>query len=434
MKLLGIDVGSSSVKCGVVRAGKLIGKISRAAYPTHYDGPKVEVDAERILAAIAKAISDLGHAPKKVDVIGLSVMSPSWLAMDKNGRPLTPVVTHQDRRSVQIALQMEKRIGKQKLLRITGNRPYPGGISSTTYAWYRRYEPGILKKADLVGHLNTLLHRRMTGARVTDPSNAAFMGLYRTCDLGGWSNELCELIGVSKRLLPEVRFANQIGGRITTVAARHFGLTEGTPMMVGMVDTGAAMMLAGPSPGQVLNVSGSTDVLILCTARAYPNEHLLTRPLGIADRWTSVATLAAAGSAINWMQDQFFADLTPATFHHLLDKLGRKPILSTVRFEPYLAGERTSIEQKQASFSGLTLATTREQMLSAVIESLAEASKARLALLRKIGVPMKPHVVVSGGLQAGLVHVLHRGWPNLWRYKLESEASLRGLSKLHPQD
>jgi xylulokinase len=434
MKWLGIDVGSSSVKCGIVQNGKLRSKVSRAAYPTHYDGPKVEVDAEQILAAIAKAIHEQGSTAKKVDIIGLSVMSPSWLAMDKNGKPLTPVVTHQDRRSVDIARQIEKRIGKQKLLRITGNRPYPGGISSTTFAWYRRHEPQIIKKADLVGHLNTLLHRRMTGARVTDPSNAAFMGLYRSCDLGGWSDELCELIGVPKRLLPDVKFANQIAGRITTEAARHFGLTAGTPMTTGMVDTGAAMMLAGADPGQVLNVSGSTDVLIVCTGKPHPDEHLLTRPLGIPDRWTSVATLAAAGSAITWMQHQFFSEMAPKRFLHLLDQLGKKPLPSSVRFDPYLAGERTSIEQKQASFAGLTLATTREQMLSAVIESLADASKSRIALLRKTGVPMKPRVIVSGGLQAGLEKVLHRGWPEHWRYKLEDEASLRGLSKLHVED
>lgn len=432
MILLGIDVGSSSVKSGVVRDGKILGELARAKFETHYEGVRVEVDAEAVLAAVAKAVRQLGPRAKKVDAIGLSVMSPSWVAMDKRGRALTPIITHQDRRSVEIARELEKAVGKARHLRLAGNRPFPGGISSTTFAWYERNQPGVLRKADLVGHLNTLLHRRITGARVTDPSNASFMGLYRTTDLGGWSDELCEAVGADRRLLPEVRFSNEIGGRVTREAARQFGLTEGTPVMVGMVDTGAAMMLTGARSGQLVNVCGSTDVLILCADKAVPQERLLTRPLGVPGKWTSVSTIAAAGSALNWVKRQMFADLTDAAFYKLQAKLAGQPIVgeSSVRFEPYLAGERTSVEQKQGAFTGLTLATTREQMLSAVIESLAEISAARFPLLRKVGVAMRHDVVVSGGVQGGLDKVLHRDWPGKWTFRVEEEASLRGLAEL----
>jgi xylulokinase len=430
MNLLGIDVGSSSVKAGVLRNGKIAGEIARAAFKTHFKGVRVEVDAEAVLKAVAQAIRQVGTAAKKVDAIGLSVMAPSWCAMDKNGRALTPIITHQDRRSVEVAKELEAKVGKERILSIAGNRPFPGGISSTTFAWYAKHEPATLKKADLVGHLNTLLHRHVTGARVTDPSNASFMGLYRTTDLGGWSDELCEAVGVDSRLLPEVKFSNEIGGVVTKEAARRFHLTTGTPMMVGMVDTGAAMMLVGAKPGQLMNVCGSTDVLILCTDRAAPNEQLLTRALGIPNRWTSVATIAAAGSALTWMKIQFFADLSQQAFYKLQSKLAAKPLESSVRFEPYLAGERTSIEQKQGAFTGLTLATKREEMLSAVIESLATASAARFPLLEQTGVKMGRHVVISGGVQHGLDKILHRDWPGRWTFEEENEASLRGLAKL----
>ena len=430
MALLGIDIGSSSVKSGVVHQGKIIGDLARAAFPTHYDGVKVEVNAEDVLNAVAKAIKQLGPRAKKVDGIGLSVMAPSWVAMDRNGRALTPIVTHQDRRSVEIARELEKKVGKKRILKITGNRPFPGGISSTTFAWYRRNEPGVLRKADLVGHLNTLLHRRITGARVTDPSNASFMGLYRTTDLGGWSEEMCEAVGADARLLPEVKFANERGGQVTKEGAREFGLTAGTPMLVGLVDTGAATLLTGANPGQLVNVCGSTDVLVLCTDKAFPHERILTRALGVPRRWTSVSTIAAAGSALGWMKQQMFGDLTDDAYHKLQSKLAAKPEESSVKFEPYLAGDRTSIEQKQGAFTGLTLATNREQMLSALIETLAATSAARLPLLKETGVKMHHKVMVSGGVQHGLDKILHRDWPGEWKFKAEMEASLRGLTKL----
>src|SRR5258706_9835529 len=124
-------------------------------------------------------------------------------------------------------------------------------------------------------------------------------------------------------------------------------------MMVGLVDTGAAMLMTGARPGQLMNVTGSTDVLILCTDRPHPHEKLLTRALGIPNRWTSVATIAAAGSGLNWAQAQFFADLSVGAYHRLLSRLAARPLESSVHFEPYVAGERSSIEQKTACFIGL---------------------------------------------------------------------------------
>jgi xylulokinase len=105
-----------------------------------------------------------------------------------------------------------------------------------------------------------------------------------------------------------------------------------------------------------------------------------------------------------------------------------------VTFEPYLAGERTSIEQRRGAFTGLTLATTRDQMLEAVIESLVKASAARLALLDTGDVKILRRVVVSGGAQDRLDELFHRDWPGRWTFHAEDEATLRGLGKLVPRD
>jgi xylulokinase len=433
MTILGIDVGSSSVKTGVLRNDRVIGKPSRSPFKTTYDGVRAEVKADVVLAAIAKGIRDAGPRAKSVDLVALSVMAPSWVAMDPRGEALTPIVTHQDRRSVDIAHAIERRVGKSRHLKLAGNRPFPGGISSTTCAWFLEHEKSKMRKADLVGHLNTLLLRQLTGARATDPSNASFMGLYRTLTLGGWSDELCDAIHLSKQLLPDVLESNAIAGWVTESGARRFGLTSGTPVVAGMMDTSAAMLLVDAKPGQLLNVSGSTDVLALCTDQPKAHERLLTRALGVGRRWLSVSTLAAAGSAILWAHDQLFPDLSKATFFALVEKLLRSPRESTARFDPYLAGERTSIEQKLGAFTGLTLATTRDDMLAAVIESLASASAARLDLLREVNGHINARVVTSGGTQRAMGKVLYRDWKGRWSFHAEKEATLRGLAKLAPE-
>jgi xylulokinase len=432
MNVLALDCGSSSVIAGILNGQPVTGDEPRTFFKTTVNGPRVEVDANEIINALRSSIAKLGAKAKTVDVIALDVMSPAWVAMDARGKTITPIVTHQDRRSVEEARAIEKRVGKQRHLKLAGNRPAPGGISSTTWAWYQKYHPEILKKADLVGHLNTFLHRQMTGMRLIDPSNASFTGLYRTVELGGWSAELCEVVGAKMSQLPEIHDGDQVGGKIMAAAAREFGLTEGTPMLVGVVDGSAGMLMAGAKIGQLFNVTGSTDVLALCTDKPRPREGVITRALGVGRKWLTVSTLAAAASSLYWAKNQFFSEMPVEDFRKEMVRLAAVGIKAagTVRFEPYMAGDRTSVEQRQGAFTGLTLATTREQMLSAIIEALAAASAARLPLLDDGSIPVLRAVVASGGSVDRLDKLMHRDWPGRWKFKPVTEATMQGLWKL----
>jgi xylulokinase len=429
--ILGIDIGSSSVIAGILRGERVLAEAPRAFFKSRCDGPKVEVEPAELLRALRTAVAGLGGRAREVDAIHLAVMCPAWVALDRAGEALTPIVTHQDRRSVAEALELEARMGADRHLGLCGCRPFPGGISSTTWAWYRRHEPQRLRRADLVGHLNTFLHRRLTGARVTDQSNASFTGLFETLTLRGWSPELCANLGVPASLLPEVRDADRVGGRITPAAARAFGLRAGTPMIVGLMDGSAGMLLAGAKVGQLFNVTGSTDVLALCTDRPKPHPRLLTRALGVQGKWLQVSTLAAVASAIYWVRDQMCPGMPIGEFQAGFRRLARRGprAAGSVRFEPYMAGERTSIEQRQGAFTGLTLASTREQMLSAVVESLVAASAARLPLLAASGTKLLRTVAVSGGADR-LDAILRRDWPGRWTFRPVTDATMRGLATL----
>jgi sugar (pentulose or hexulose) kinase len=431
MNVLAIDVGSSSVKMAILRNGKLSGEPARAAFPTRFTPQTAEVNPDDIVAAIAKAAKQLGKKRAGVDVIALDTMAPSWVAMDGRGNAITPIVTHQDRRSIHIAEEIEARIGKTRHLAIAGVRPIPGGISSTTCAWFLRHERSLMKRADLVGHVQTYLHRRFCGARVVDPSHASFMGVYRTIDLAGWSEELHDAVGLSRSLLPEVQDARTVGGWLNSDAARLLGLPEGTPMLTGMIDTGGAILLAGGNSGQLVNVVGTTDVLALCTDHPRPHERLLTRALGTGRKWLCVGTIAAAGSSLVWAREQLFPELSESQFFKLVKKLSKdRESRGTVRFDPYLAGDRCAVEQKSAAFSGLTLASTRQQMLAAIIEALARASADRIELLQATGTRINRNVLISGGGDGALADLMHRDWKGKWRFRIEPEATLRGVALL----
>jgi xylulokinase len=199
------------------------------------------------------------------------------------------------------------------------------------------------------------------------------------------------------------------------------------------MDGSAGMLTAGANHGQLFNVCGSTDVLALCTEKPRPHERLLTRALGIGRKWLVVSTLAAVASAIYWARDQFFREMTIEQFRIEFFRLARigEKAAGAVVFQPYMAGERTSIEQRRGAFTGLTLATTRENILSAIMEGLIKASAERFPLLEATGTPLLPQVVVSGGADR-LDTLMHRDWPGRWKFRAVTDATMRGLGTLTP--
>jgi xylulokinase len=432
VRVLAVDVGSSSVKAAVLAGGRLASPIARRPVESAVLPPRVEVPAERLLASVARAVRDLGPAARRVDRVAVAALSPSCVLLGRRGEPLTPLITHQDRRSVAQAIELERRFGRRRHLALAGNRPYPGGIASTTLLWLRENRPQLLRRAGTVGMATTLLVHRLSGARVLDPGNAGFLGLYdhRSRARGGppsWSRELSEPSGVRPEQLPELKDGGEPAGRVTREAARAFGIPSGVEVLTGVVDTSAAFLGAGAVPGRLLNVIGTTDVIALAGERARPHARILTRELGAGRLWLSVYTIACGGGSVEWAHRSLFPDLSPRGFYRLARRAAEGPPPAAV-FRPYLAGDRMSIRQLQAGFDGLDLRTTREDLLRAVLWALARWNAEGMALLTRRARPLCDVYVAGGGGWLG--DLLHRSWPGRWRFRPLRDATLRGLYRL----
>lgn len=444
-RTLVIDVGTSSVKAAVVARNRLQTVLARAPLRSRLEGDRAEVPADAVLKAIHAAVNALDAAERlRVDRVAVSSMGPSWVAVDARGRVVTPVVTHQDRRSVAEALEIERAIGRKMHLRLVGARPTPGGISSTTARWFHRHAPDVLRRAELVGHLPTLLIRRWCGrdARAIDLSHASFTGLYRTFsdDTGatGWCPALMDAAGIRLGQLPHVYDARTPAGTTDGSAATDLGIRQGTPVLPGIMDGSVPLLLAGLRRGQLVNVVGSTDVLAVCTDRPQPDERLLARAVGVPGWWAMVDTLAATGAALDWVRRVCFANLDDGAFHHAVRAAARAVERNPgnasggVSFLPFLGGVRTSILQPAASLAGLRLSTTREDVLRAMIDGLAAFGAERLNRLRSAEPALRAEVVVSGGLDACLASAMRARWPNhkRWRFRTLPAATVLGLGML----
>jgi xylulokinase len=433
MRVLALDVGSSSVKAAVLAGGRLVSPIVRRPVRTDYDPPRVEIPAEPLWRSTALAIRDLAAHLRGIDRIALDAMCPSCVLLDRRGTPLTPLITHQDRRSIAEAKRIEEAFGPEGHLALAGNRPFPGGIASTTLLWMRGNAGGLLRRAATIGMATTFLIHRLTGERAIDPGNAAFLGLYdfRRRAAGGppaWSAELRGPSGVREEQLPEILDGGEPAGRVLPGPARALGLPPGVEVTAGVVDTSASFLGAGAEPGRLINSIGTTDVIALCRTRPNPHPRLLTRELGSGPYWLSVHTIAAGGGSVEWAHRALFPDLTAPAFYRLARRLAGQDPAGKLRFRPYLAGDRMSIDQVEAGFDGVDLRTTREDLLRAILAALARWNGEGMTILTKGARPL-PDVYVAGG-GGWLGTLLHRAWRGTWRFRPLEDASLRGLARL----
>jgi len=100
-------------------------------------------------------------------------------------------------------------------------------------------------------------------------------------------------------------------------------------------------------------------------------------------RWL-LFDLTTGGFALEWFRNQFCREMDEETFYgDYLNKILKDGMKASVRFLPHLAGDRTSFLQKKASFSGLTLSTTREDCLAPSWRRFSTAPRTCCARYRK---------------------------------------------------
>ncbi len=372
-RILAIDVGTQSLKACVVDRHLVTLERKQVFYePQVKRKTWVEIDAEVLWKAFIDACHQLKMA-KEVEAISFSTLSPSLVPMDAEGSPLRSIILHQDRRSHCQALWALNRVGEDKFLRIAGNLPIPGGISLTSLLWIKEKEPSIYQGKDVIfGHAVTFFMKRLTGRFVIDPSNASFTGLYNTVGYGDWDDELLRDLSIAREKLPQVVMSTTVVGELNKKVATSAGLPPDIPVVIGANDTTCACVGAGViEHGNLMNTSGTTDCMVLCLDRPLTSKNHLLRTHAYPNRWLAMRIVGAGGASLEWFRKGFCQEMTRDFFYDEYLKI----VLSSssqpeARFHPFLSGDRHRIRQKTGSFTQLSLETTREDCLLALVHGI----------------------------------------------------------------
>jgi len=371
--ILAVDIGTQSLKAGIVDRQLNILERQQVPLSIHVgSATHVEMDGEQIWSALLTACNQLKHRHQAQAVV-FSTLCPSLIALDGQGNPLHPIILHLDRRSGAEAEWALDAVGQKTFLNISGNLPVPGGISLTSLLWLKKYAPQIYQQDDVCfGHVATFILKRLTDRFLIDPSNASFTGLYGTVGYTDWDERIYGPLGIDPEKLPTVQNSNTIAGELTESAAKALDIRPGLPVVTGANDTTCACVGAEVvNEGDLLNTSGTVDILVLCLEKPLvPTQHLL-RTHAYPGKWLAMRMVGAGGGSLEWFRQNFCKEFKKEVFYssYLKEVLENRPPLKA-SFLPFLSSNRHQVGEATATFTNLTLDSTRKEMLIALLDGI----------------------------------------------------------------
>jgi sugar (pentulose or hexulose) kinase len=230
-------------------------------------------------------------------------------------------------------------------------------------------------------------------------------------------------------------------GRILPDIASQLGLPDDCEVLCGGNDAVLAALAAGlTDPGAASAVHGTCDVSCVCVDAPVRSRNFNVRCHVVPGRWLAFFVLNTGGKALEWFhsvfcsemtEDEFFDDYVPTVLASFLDD----PELDSQddrlpEFVPYLQGSRYSLEQLTASYSGLTLQTTRETMLLGLLKGNLKYTGEHLKEVSAF-VKLRREMATTGGA-ARIPRFMEakKRWTGDFDFRFLDQSSLAGAAML----
>jgi xylulokinase len=266
--LLGIDVGSSSVKASLldIQTGRCAGsafypkteqKINSPQPGFAEQDPQCWYDCAK--SAVHDAIRTAGAEPEEVKAVGIAYQMHGLVCVDKKQNVLRPAIIWCDSRAVPYGKAAFEAIGAEKCLGHLMNSP--GNFTAAKLAWVKENEPAIYAQIDKIMLPGDWLAMKLTGEIRTTVSGLS-EGMFWDFKNEEPAGFLLDQFGFGANLLPEIvpTFGNQ--GELSDASAADFGLKAGTPVSYrGGDQPNNALSLNVLNPGEIAATAGTSGVV-----------------------------------------------------------------------------------------------------------------------------------------------------------------------------
>jgi xylulokinase len=411
--ILAHDLGTTGNKATLYdREGRLIGS-AFYGYTTEYahtGWAEQNPDDwwQAVCASTRRLLQESGIRGDEIACITFSGQMMGCVPVDRSARPLRSAIIWSDVRSVDQERHVSQRIAPEEIYRITGHR-LSSSYSLTKMLWLRDHQPDVYRSTYKFIHAKDSIVARLTGAFVTDPSDASSMNLY-DLERGEWSQPILDAARVDPSQLPEIRQSIDVVGEVRPEIAEEAGVAAGTPVVIGGGDGACATVGAGViGEGAAYNYIGSSSWIAVASHKPIYDPDYRTFTFGhlIPGMFMPTGTMQAAGASYQWMRDQLCpveqgaAATLQINPYELMNLEAEKSPAGArgLLFLPYLLGERSPRwnPRAQGAFIGLTIRHTRADMIRAVLEGVTMNLRVILDAFRIQGMEIDAMRVIGGG-------------------------------------
>ena len=416
--VLGVDIGTSGTK--TVLFNELGEAIASATveYPMYQpQNGYAEQDPEdwynATVSTIKTVVEKSSVNNSEIIGIGLSGQMHGLVMLDENNEVIRKSIIWCDQRTAKEVDEMNEKVGREKLIEITAN-PALTGWTAAKILWVKNNEPENYAKCRHIILPKDYIRFKLTGEFATEVSDASGMQLLDVPNRC-WSNEICELLDIDVKLLPEVYESYEVSGRVTSEAALLTSLKEGTAVVGGAGDNAAAAVGMGVvSDGKAFTTIGTSGVVFAHTSKISidPKGRVHTCCAAVPDSWHIMGVVQSAGLSLKWFRDNFCQETVSEALrqnvdpYYLMDKEAELiPIgADNLLYLPYLMGERTPHLDPNARgvFFGLSAIHTKQNMLRAVMEGVMFALRDSIEICKELNIDVSDMMACGGGGRSSL--------------------------------
>ena len=330
-----------------------------------------------VLDAMTAAFSAGDISPADVAAIGITNQRETNLIWDAaTGNPCHNAIVWQCRRTADICEQL-KQDGREELFQSKTGLLLDPYFSGTKLKWQLDHISGLREEAEsgkvIAGTIDTFLTWKLTGgeAHITDATNAS-RTLLMDLDSLAWDDELCTILGVPRRMLPDIRGCSEVYGITKDVP----GLPDGIPICGIAGDQQAALFgQACFETGEAKCTYGTGAFLLMNTGeKPVPSANrLLTTVAWHLDGRTTYALEGSAfiaGSSVQWLRDGLKIIDSASQIEAMASEV---PDTGGVTIVPAFVGMGAPYWRSDARgvITGLTLGTRQAHIARATLEGIA---------------------------------------------------------------
>ncbi len=403
MLYIGVDLGTSAVKLLLMDETGKIHKIVSKEYPLYFPhlGWSEQNPADWYEQSI-EGIKELTAECDKSQVAGISFggQMHGLVVLDEKDEIIRPAILWNDGRTVKETDYLNEVIGKEKLSEYTANIAF-AGFTAPKILWMKENEPEKFAKIARIMLPKDYLAYRLSGKHCTDYSDASGMLLLDVKNKR-WSKEMMDICGIAEEQLPKLYESYEAVGTLKPEIAELLGLPVTVKVIAGAGDNAAAAVGTGTVGDGRCNISLGTSGTIFISSKDFGvDENNALHSFAHADgNFHLMGCMLSAASCNKWWMDDILKTKDYSKEQEQITKLGENPVF----YLPYLMGERSPHNDPlaRASFIGMTMDTSREDMTLAVLEGVAFGLRDSLEVAKSLGIQIGRTKICGGGARSPL--------------------------------